>query len=60
MMNKKTLLTLIILVIAGVAYWAINNKPWGVNFKDIADFSIEDTAAIDKIFIADRNGMSVI
>jgi hypothetical protein len=60
MINKKTLLTLIILVIAGVAYWAINKKPWGVNFKDIADFSIEDTAAIDKIFIADRNGLSTL
>ncbi len=60
MMNKKTLLTLIILVLAAVTYWAINKKPWGVNFKDIADFSIEDTAAIDKIFIADRDGMSTL
>ncbi|MFA9212993.1 MAG: DUF4340 domain-containing protein [Candidatus Methylacidiphilales bacterium] len=60
MMNKKTLLTLIILAVAAIAYWAINKKPWGVNYKDIADFSIEDTAAIDKIFIADRDGMSSV
>jgi len=60
MMNKKTLFTLIILAVAAVAYWAINKKPWGVNYKDIADFSIEDTAAIDKIFIADRDGMSSV
>lgn len=59
-MNKKTILTLLVLVTVGLAYWLINKKPWGVNFKDIANFSIEDTAAIDKIFIADRNGKSVI
>lgn len=60
MMNKKTGLTLLVLLVLGLAYWLINKKPWGVNFKDIADFSIEDTAAIDKIFIADRNGKSVV
>lgn len=60
MMNKKTIFTLVILAMAAIAYWIINKKPWGINYKDIADFSIEDTATIDKIFIADRDGMSSV
>jgi hypothetical protein len=59
-MNKKTFIVLILLVLAAISYYLINKKPWGINYKDIADFSIEDTAAIDKIFIADRDGMSTV
>lgn len=59
-MNKKTFLAFIILLLVAISYYLINKKPWGVNYKDIADFSIEDTANIDKIFIADREGKAVI
>lgn len=59
-MNKKTYIALLVLFIVGVSYYLISKKPWGINYKDIANFAIEDTAAIDKIFIADRNGKTVI
>ena len=58
-MNKKTLIGIVILIIVAITYYVINKKPWGINYKDIANFAIEDTAAIDKIFIADRNGKTI-
>ncbi|MCF8429913.1 MAG: DUF4340 domain-containing protein [Bacteroidia bacterium] len=59
-MNKKTYLAILVLLLVAISYYLINKKPWGINYKDIADFAIADTAAIDKIFIADRNGNTVI
>jgi len=59
-MNKKTYLAILVLLLVAISYYLISKKPWGINYKDIADFAIADTAAIDKIFIADRNGNTVI
>ena len=59
-MNKKTYLAILVLLLVAISYYLINKKPWGINYKDIADFAIADTSAIDKIFIADRNGNTVI
>lgn len=59
-MNKKTIIAFILLIVVALTYYIINKKPWGVNFKDIADFSIEDTANIDQIFIADRVGKTLV
>ena len=58
-MNKKTLIALVLLTIAALTYYFLNKKPLGINYKDIADFSIDDTAHIDKIFIADRQGKTI-
>ncbi|MFZ4797036.1 MAG: DUF4340 domain-containing protein [Bacteroidia bacterium] len=59
-MNKKTYLAILVLLLVAISYYLISKKPWGINYKDIADFAIADTSAIDKIFIADRNGNTVI
>lgn len=59
-MNKKFWILILVLVAVGIAYYVLNKKPWGINYKDIADFTIEDTTSIDKIFIADRDGRNVI
>ncbi|MES2726038.1 MAG: DUF4340 domain-containing protein [Bacteroidota bacterium] len=58
-MNKKILISILVLVAVGIVYYVVNKKPWGINYKDIADFAIEDTSSIDKIFIVDREGNNV-
>ncbi len=58
-MNKKILISILVLVAVGIIYYVVNKKPWGINYKDIADFAIEDTSSIDKIFIVGRDGRNV-
>jgi hypothetical protein len=58
-MNRKTLIILVTLLVVGLVYYFLNKKPKGIDYKEIADFAIEDTASIDKIFIADRNNNAI-
>src|SRR5689334_2350809 len=57
---KKNRLTILLAVtlVAIAAYFLLRNNLSTVRTED-RDFAIEDTAAITKIFIADRNNNSV-
>ena len=59
----KNLIGLIILVIVGVGAYFLLNKNNGFsskNTEDYKDFSIEDTAAVSKIFLSKANGESIL
>lgn len=59
----KNLIGFIILAIVGVgAYFLLNGKDRfsTSNTEDYKDFSIEDTAAVNKIFLSQANGKSIL
>jgi len=52
--NKPALIFLLILT--GAAVYFVLSRKGGTIKEELRDFAIEDTAAVDKIFIADRQG----
>ena len=56
--NKYSLI--IVIVLAIVAAYLIYTQSVGTIKKELKDFAVQDTNAITKIFIADRDGQSVI
>ena len=60
-MKKSTLVTLVILlglVIASVFVYKTKNKPSTLN-TNASEFSVKDTASVDKIFLADKEGKNI-
>ena len=56
--NRVTLIIALILLLAAVALFITNS--YTTLKKDVSDFSVEDTASITKIFLADKNNNEVI
>lgn len=54
-MKNKFLLGVLILV-GGIAFFAVFNKKSTTIIGDLRDFAVTDTASIDKIFLVDREG----
>lgn len=61
-MKKRSLVTLLILAaLSVVAVFVYKNKHSSSSInKEASDFAIKDTAAIDKIFLADKDGKSIL
>jgi len=57
--SNLILLSAILVVLIGIAYLAINQQSSSTIDKEKADFSVEDTATISSIFLADRSGNEV-
>lgn len=58
--NKILILLLVVLAAAAIYFFSTkNNGTLGTKADEKSDFAIEDTASIDKIFIADANGQTV-
>lgn len=54
---KKNRIAIIIVVLLGTAsFWFIVNRKNGTIKPTLRDFAVEDTASINKIFLADKNG----
>jgi hypothetical protein len=58
-MNKTLKILLVVALIAGVSYYFINRKPWTTLKSELKDFSVQDTASVYKVFIADKRGGKV-
>jgi hypothetical protein len=58
-MNKTLKILLVVALIAGVFYYFINRKPWTTLKSELKDFSVQDTASVYKVFIADKRGGKV-
>ncbi len=57
-MKKNGILLIILLIlVAAIAFFIFNNS--ATTRKEISDFAVKDTAAITKIFIANRNGKQI-
>jgi hypothetical protein len=52
------IITLLVLLVAVIVVVATNSK--STIKKELRDFAIEDTAAVDKIFLADKEGHTII
>ncbi|MEX1188732.1 MAG: DUF4340 domain-containing protein [Bacteroidia bacterium] len=57
MKQNRILLILVVVLAAGIS-WFIFTQSSSTLGRELQNFSIEDTASIDKIFIADKNGNS--
>lgn len=58
-MNKKLVFLVVGVGVLGMAYWFINSKGWSTLRPELKDFAIKDTAAITRIFLADKRGNRV-
>lgn len=58
-MNKQIKILIVLLLVAIGVYVIFTRKPWKSFSGDGSDFTITDTAAVTKIFLADAFGLSV-
>lgn len=61
-MKKKSIVTILVLIIlSGMAIYFYKQKGGHSTIdKEASDFTIKDTASVDKIFLADKDGKSVL
>jgi hypothetical protein len=59
-MKKNLLYGLILTALLGVAWWLTQQDDRSTLKREEADFHLDDTASIDKFFIADKSGRSVV
>jgi hypothetical protein len=58
-MNKRWIL-LLVLIVLGLLAWMLNQRSTGSTLdRPLSDFTIRDTARVDRIFITDQNGAVV-
>ena len=58
-MKKNRVVLILFVVLAAVAGYLFYSQSQGTIKPELKDFAVADTAAIDKIFMADRSGNSV-
>lgn len=59
-MKKNSLLLLLVVALAAVAYWLYSGKESGTISEEMRDFAVKDTGSIVKIFMADKAGNQVL
>lgn len=57
-MKQNNILAILVVVLAAVVSWFIFTRSSSTLGGELRNFSVEDTAAVDKIFIADKEGNS--
>jgi len=57
-MKQNRILLILVVLVATIIAWFVLSKSNSTLGKELQNFAIEDTASIDKIFIADKNGNS--
>jgi len=55
-MKKRLLPVLLLLLLATVAWWLWKNNTGSTLSGPLTDFTVADTASVDRIFIAEKNG----
>ncbi|MFT7298250.1 MAG: hypothetical protein ACI9WO_001061 [Sphingobacteriales bacterium] len=58
-MKKNGIIVLVLLVLAGLSAFLVINKNKGTLSGSVNDFAVEDTAAVTRIFIIEKNGENV-
>ncbi|MGB3947963.1 MAG: DUF4340 domain-containing protein [Bacteroidia bacterium] len=59
-MKKNKSLFILFILLASVAAWFIITKSKGTIKPTLRDFAVQDTASINKIFLADKNGNTIM
>ncbi len=57
-MKQNNVLLILVVVLAALVSWFIFTRSSSTLGNELRNFSVEDTASVDKIFIADKNGNS--
>jgi hypothetical protein len=60
MMKTNKILLLIVILLISVAAWVMINQNSSTIKKELRDFGVSDTSAIDKIFLADKQGHTAL
>ncbi len=58
-MNRRLILFLILLVLAGLAYWMWSRSAPTTLDKPLSDFAVADTGTVTRIFISDQHGKTI-
>jgi hypothetical protein len=58
-MKKNRIAIILVVILGSLSFWFIVNKKDGTIKETLRDFAVADTASINKIFLADKNGNSV-
>ncbi len=58
-MKKNRTAIILVIILSSIAFWLIINKRDGTIKETLRDFAVTDTASINKIFLADKNGNSI-
>lgn len=58
-MKRNRIAIILVIILGALSFWFIINKRNGTIKETLRDFAVADTAAVDKIFLADKQGNSV-
>ncbi len=58
-MKKNRVAIILVVILGAISFWFIINKGSGTIKETLRDFAVADTASINKIFLADKNGNSI-
>jgi hypothetical protein len=58
-MKKNRIAIIIVLVLGAIAAWLVVSNGKGSIKEELKDFAVKDTAAITKIFLADKSGKTI-
>ncbi|MFO0322503.1 MAG: hypothetical protein ACK504_08745, partial [Bacteroidota bacterium] len=59
-MKKSSIIIILLTILAGISIYFYKTKNTNTTLnKDASNFKFKDTAQIDKIFMADKNGKSI-
>ncbi len=58
-MKKNRIAIVLVVLLGSLSFWFIINNKKGTIKETLRDFAVEDTASINKIFLADKNGHTI-
>lgn len=58
-MKRNRIAIILVIILGALSFWFIINNKKGTIKETLRDFSVQDTAAVNKIFLADKRGNTV-
>jgi len=58
-MKKNRIAIILVIILGSLSFWFITNKRNGTIKQNLKDFAVDDTASINKIFLADKRGRTI-
>jgi len=58
-MKKNRIAIILVIILGSLSFWFIINKRSGTIKPNLKDFAVDDTASVDKIFLADKKGRAI-
>ena len=59
-MKKNSIVLVVFLIVGAIAFYLYKSQTQGTVKQELKDFAVADTASIDKLFLADRDGNFVV